>query len=124
MTDLCERIIVADDWQLLLPTFVKTQIWMPARALRDEVGGNGRLLSACACVYDYDGKLYFGNGRPWQHEEIEDIFGDYGERWLSNFFACDESGQNPRHRQNKFERLRVLHAAIQIVGRVEPWAAE
>lgn len=48
MTPTCERIIVANHWQLLLPTFVKSQIWVPARTLRDDVGGkprNERMIS-------------------------------------------------------------------------------
>ena len=124
MKDSVDSIIVADDWQLLLPTFVKDQIWKPARALRDYIGGNGRLLNSCTCLYDYDGRLYFPNGRPWHHEEVDDIFGKHGERWLSTFFSSDETGQSPKYKSSKFERLRALHATIQIISIAEPWAAE
>jgi len=124
MLDTETRITVADDWQLLLPDYVRKQIWTPARQLRDYVGSNSALLGVCTCLYDYDGRLYFPNGRPWHHEEIDDIFGDFGERWLSNFFAADETGKSPKYKSGKNERLRVLHATVQIIGKVEAWAAE
>ncbi|MEM8563208.1 MAG: hypothetical protein AAGF57_13275 [Pseudomonadota bacterium] len=119
-----ERIIVADDWQLLLPDYVQSQIWTPARALRDYVGGIGALLNVCTCLYDYDGRLYFPNGRPWHHEDIDDIFGDHGERWLRNFLTCDEAEEGPKFKSTKFERLRALHGTVQIIAQTKPWAAE
>lgn len=121
---MAERFIVASGWELEMPDFVTKEIWLPAQDLYRQVKSHAKIINLCFCLYDYHGQLFYIDGTPYNPGDISDVFaGKYPERWLRNFLQPDETGKAPRHQPREIERLRVLHAAMQIKAS-KSWAAQ
>lgn len=121
---ICEqdRILVAADFQLASRTFYRTRIWTPAREVSTDLGSRAAWLEAITMLYEFDGRLYFSDGRAYRHPEIEDVFGDHGERWMGLFLEADASGQAPRRYSYKTERLRLIEVYCRLVKQ-QDWLA-
>tara|TARA_R110002110_G_scaffold170753_3_gene372912 strand:- start:880 stop:1263 length:384 start_codon:yes stop_codon:yes gene_type:complete len=52
--------------------------------------------------------LQMRSGEPFELPEIDDVFPDMDMRWLSDYLRADPSGQKPKIRSPKLDRLRLL----------------
>jgi len=109
MTETVENTItVAGDFDLVRKSFYIDKVWKPALQVHEDIGSCARWLDALTMLYDYDGRLYFSNGKPYRHEEITDIFDDHDNRWMGLFLEADASGVRPKRFSRKLERLRLI----------------
>ncbi|MEE4290048.1 MAG: hypothetical protein V2J14_11795 [Erythrobacter sp.] len=80
-----ERILDAADHQIVSKTFYRERIWKPARNVHADLPGRSSWLSALTLLYDYDGRLYFPDGSTYHPKDIDVVFNDPQNRWMSYF---------------------------------------
>ncbi|MGD1923367.1 MAG: hypothetical protein ACFB03_04150 [Paracoccaceae bacterium] len=97
--------IVPADWQLRDPGFYVERIWRPAVAK-----GISRVpwLDALTLIYRFDGQIFLQSGRPFVIPEIDTVFNDPDNRWMSHFLEADESGQYPKRICRVLPKLRLI----------------
>jgi hypothetical protein len=103
-----QRILVASDWQLVNRRFYRDRVWTPARNMHADIGSFANWLTAFEMVYDFDGQLYFPDGKPWRHDELTELFPDDGCKWMSNFLRANAEGTAPYAYSPKYDRLRIV----------------
>ncbi len=67
-------------------------------------------------VYEFEGRIVWPDGTPYELPDIDDAFGRDGSfRWISDFvcFAEEPPRQHPQHRI--IERLRLIDLYFRIV---------
>ena len=110
-----QRILVASDHQLVNKAFYRDQVWKPALQAHDDLRSRTAWLNALTLIYDYDGRLYFRDGRPYRPQDIDEVFNDPQNRWMSNFLKADTSGQQPAQTSRLLERLRMINLYCRLV---------
>jgi hypothetical protein len=66
-------------------------------------------------IHDYDGRLYFPDERPYHPPDIDDVFTDPENRWMSRFLKADASGEAPAHFCfGDLEKLRMIDLACRL----------
>jgi hypothetical protein len=103
-----KRILVAADWQLVNRRFYRDRVWNPARNMHVEVGSFANWMTAFEMVYDFDGCLFFPDGRLWRHQELTELFPDDANKWMSNFLKANADGSAPQAYSPKYDRLRIV----------------
>ena len=96
---------VPADWQLRDFTFYRSQVWKPAREKRIP---RRSWLDALTVIYRFDGRIFLHNGRPFEIPEVDDVFTDPENRWMSGFLQTDASGSAPRRRCSVLLKLRMI----------------
>ncbi|KUJ77226.1 hypothetical protein [Ruegeria profundi] len=106
------RITVLADHQIQNRRIYREHIWAPARAMHEDVGSYAGWRRVLVEIEDYDGRLYFPDGRPFKHLEIYELFKDVGNRWMGLFLEDDGTGLAPkRYASTKtFDRVRIIGA--------------
>lgn len=115
-----DRILVAADYQLVNIGFYRERVWKPAVEADKDLPSRMAWLDALGLIYDYDGRLFFPDGRDYHPPEIDDVFADASNRWMSYFLKADESGEEPASQSRKFERLRMIELYCRLV-RLHQW---
>lgn len=113
------QILVAADHQLVSKAFYRERVWKPARAAHQDVRSRAAWLSALTLLYDYDGRLYFRDGRPYHPQDVDEVFTDPDNRWMTNFLKADESGNSPASLSRMFERLRMIELYCRLLEEEE-----
>lgn len=106
--DHADRIHVAADHQLVSKSFYTARVWKPAREAHKDLRGRGAWPDALTLILEYDGRLYFLDGRPYHPPDIDDVFTDPQNRWMSRFLKTNASGDAPAHFCRDLERLRMI----------------
>ena len=101
-------IIVLSNHHLINKVIYKNCVWLPARSVHEELPGRASWLEALGLVYEYDGRLFFKNGKKYRLPEIDTVFTDPQNRWMTTFLKADETGADPACRSHQFERLRLI----------------
>lgn len=109
------RVLVASDHQLVNKAFYRDQVWKPALKAHEDLRSRTAWLNALTLIYDYDGRLYFRDGRPYQPQDIDEVFNDPQNRWMSNFLKADPTGQRPVQTSRLLERLRMIELYCRLV---------
>lgn len=106
------RITVLADHQIQNCRLYREHIWAPARAMHEDIRSIAGWRRALVEIEDYDGRLYFPNGRPFNHPEIYELFPDVGNRWMGLFLEDDGTGLAPKRYASPktFDRARVIGA--------------
>lgn len=115
------RILVAADFQLVHREFYTENVWRPAKRAHEQLQSRTLWLSALTMIYDYDGQLYFADGRPYHAKDIDEVFTDPSNRWMTDFLESDNSGNLPRRISRKLERLRMIELYCRLAGGFD-WA--
>lgn len=102
------QFFVASNAYLLNRDFYIHRVWSPARLMREKIGGRTMWVTALELIYDFDGQLFFGSGKPYSCPNIDQIFGYGDNRWIDNFLQADQTGLAPRVYARQFERLRLI----------------
>ena len=105
MTDNSFRFNVLADWQIRNPEVYRTRIWMPAQA---KGFARSAWLDALTLTYRFDGRVFLPSGRRFNIPEIDDVFTDPENRWMSIFLEADETGQAPKRQCRVIPRLRLI----------------
>lgn len=100
-----ERFVAPANWQLRDPDYYREHVWSPARSFRIS---RALWLDALTLLYDYEGKIFKHSGRPFPVPDIDDVFSDAQNRWMSDFFLADESGMVPRIQCRQLDKLRLI----------------
>ena len=114
-------ILVASDHQLVNKTFYRERVWLPARRAHQDLRSRTAWLHALTLIYDFDGAYRFRDGRAYNPPDVDDVFTDPENRWMSNFLKADDTGKGPASYSSHFERLRMIELYCQLVSR-EDWA--
>ncbi|MCB1469976.1 MAG: hypothetical protein KDK08_23150 [Rhizobiaceae bacterium] len=106
----CDGVIfVAPDWQIASKSYYRENIWLPARALNDDIGSGAKWRTALYMVDDYVDRLKFPSGAVYMYPDIYDeLFPDPTNKWMRNFLRCDGSGDYPASYSAHYDRLRVV----------------
>lgn len=112
MTATSDTIIVASYEELSSPHYYR-RLWVaikniniPRREWLDEIAD---------ALRDYHGVFIDKRGHSFVFGDVDDIFGDDPElRWMSSYLQADTSGDNPKIRSQKYERLQLLDAYFKI----------
>ena len=107
------RFTVLADWQIRDFNTYRHRIWQPAHAL-----GIARVpwLDALTKIYAFDGCIFWPSGRPFTVPEIDDVFPDPENRWMSEFLAADETGTSPIKHCRVIPRLRLIGLFCDIIA--------
>lgn len=97
--------IVPADWQLRDKGFYITHIWRPAASKNI---ARVPWLDALTLIYRFDGQVFLQSGRPFHIPEIDDVFVDPENRWMSHFLEADESGLRPKRICRVLPKLRLI----------------
>lgn len=97
--------IVPADWQIRDDEFYRDHIWRPAVAKKIP---RIAWLDALTLIYRFDGQIFLQSGRAFVIPEIDDVFRDPENRWMSNFLASDESGLAPAQHCRVLSKLRLI----------------
>lgn len=93
------------DWQIRDPAFYRARIWEPARAKRI---ARVPWLDALTLIYRYDGQIFWQSGRRFEIPEIDDVFSDPENRWMSDFLAAAPDGTAPSRQCRVLPKLRLI----------------
>ena len=93
------------DWQIRDPAFYRTRIWEPARAKKI---ARVPWLDALTLIYRYDGQIFWQSGRRFEIPEIDDVFSDPENRWMSHFLEVDRTGTAPKRFCRTLPKLRLI----------------
>lgn len=118
-----DRIIVAADHELQNKVFYIERIWKPARVENQVMRSRAAWIPALTMLYDHDGKMFYPDGRPYRHDEIQDVFPDQGNRWMDYFLAAKDDGETPKSFCRKWERLRLIEVYCRLVQE-QDWASK
>jgi hypothetical protein len=105
-----QKIYVLADHQIANRRIYREKIWAPAREMHGEVGSYANWLIVLEEIYEYDGQLYFTDGRPFRHPEIVELFPDICNRWMAYFLEADETDTAPKRysKPMTYDRLRLI----------------
>lgn len=79
---------------------------IPRRAWLDELADFLR---------DCDGLIYTHDGQPYPVPLVDELFGDdFDMRWLGYYLVPDETGDYPKMKSRKIERLQLLDLYFQL----------
>lgn len=101
------------DPALLLSEHYYRRLWIavknvtiPRRAWLDELAD---------LIRDCDGVIYSHDGKIYDIPLIDEVFGDdFDMRWLGYYLVPDESGDKPKMKCRKIERLQLLDLYFQV----------
>ncbi|GAB5470451.1 MAG: hypothetical protein Kilf2KO_34810 [Rhodospirillales bacterium] len=115
MSQTIPSFIVPANWQLRDPGFYRERIWRPARAK-----GIARVhwLDALTLIYRYDGQIIWQSGRPFVIPEVDEVFRDPENRWMSSFLEADASGSSPARYCRVLPKLRLIALYCDITARI------
>ena len=99
---------VLTDGQIVHRGIYRTQIWRPALREHRHLVGRRAWLDALATLYDFHESFFWPNGRPYVVPDIDEVFPDPENRWLSAFLKADASGNAPAFYCRSKERLRLI----------------
>lgn len=64
---------------------------------------------------DFEGEIVTRCGLPYEIPLVDDVFGDDADmRWLGYYLQPDQSGEHPRSKSRKTERLQLLDLYFRI----------
>ncbi|MEM1363317.1 MAG: hypothetical protein AAGF94_16650 [Pseudomonadota bacterium] len=108
------RIVVASDYNLVDRQFYAKRVWQPARRRHAHMHGRKAWFAALTILYDFDGRMYFSDQRPYHPKDIEEVFPDVSNRWMTDFLLADETGEAPKRYSPKLERLRMIELCCRL----------
>lgn len=111
-----EPILVLSNHQLVNKVTYRNLVWVPAREAHAELPSRAAWLQALTLIYEYSGQLFFKNGKQYIPSDIDTIFRDPQNRWMSNFLKADDSGTAPASFSHQFERLRMIELYCRLRG--------
>lgn len=97
--------IIPADWQIRDPDFYRERIWKPARAKNI---ARVPWLDALTLIYRYDGQIFWQSGWRFDVPEIDTVFPDPQNRWMSVFLASTPSGTAPLKHCRVLPKLRLI----------------
>ena len=97
--------IIPADWQIRDPEFYRERIWKPARAKNI---ARVPWLDALTLIYRYDGRIFWQSGRRFDVPEIDDVFRDPQNRWMSDFLASTPDGTASLKQCRVLPKLRLI----------------
>ncbi|WP_299873327.1 hypothetical protein [uncultured Sulfitobacter sp.] len=109
-------IFVAPDHKLVLRSFYREHVWLPAREANEDLGSSKAWLSALELIYDFHGMLFFNDGLEYPTPDIPEVFVDHSNRWMRNFLKAKSDGTEPKHFSNKIERLRIIELYCRLIN--------
>lgn len=112
--------IVPTKYQLRDKEFYRRRIWGPARkACKNLIGGRRAVCDAMELIYDYENQIFHKCGEPYRVPDIDGVFKDLDNRWMSLFLEADESGERPRRHSPKLDRLTLIRLYCMIREQIE-----
>jgi len=106
-------ILVAENFQLVSRIFYVENIWRPAREIHPNIGGRQGWLDSLYLINEYEGRLFFRDGKPYRPQSVELIFTE-DNKWMSDFLKADATGEFPKSYSKKRERLRMIELFIRL----------
>lgn len=97
--------VVPADWQLRDDAFYREKIWRPARARNI---ARVPWLDALTLIYRYEGRIFLQSGKPFDLPDIDDVFSDPENRWMSRFLEADGDGTGPARLCRVLPKLRLI----------------
>ena len=96
---------VLADWEIRNPEIYRTRIWVPAKAK-----GIARMpwLNALTLTFRFDGRVFWPSGQRFEMPEIDRVFPDPQNRWMSIFLQADKTGRAPKRHCRVIPRLRLI----------------
>ncbi|WP_299680530.1 hypothetical protein [uncultured Roseobacter sp.] len=107
--------VVPANWQLRDESFYLERIWHPAAAK-----GISRVmwLDALTLIYRFDGRVFLQSGKSFDIPEIDDVFCDPENRWMSYFLEADRTGKRPKRYCRVLSKLRLISLYCDIVEKL------
>lgn len=104
---------VPADWQLRDGHFYTERVWRPAVER-----GIARVpwLDALTLIYRYEGQLFLHSGRAFPVPEVDAVFTDPENRWMSHFLESDASGDFPKRFCRVLPKLRLIALYCEITS--------
>lgn len=99
---------VPTKYQLRDKAYYVRRVWSPARSAARNLTGRRAWADAMELLYDHEDEIAWKNGDPYRVPDIDGVFADPDNRWMSLFLEADASGTAPRRFSQKFDRLRLI----------------
>ena len=113
---------VLADWQIRNPEIYHARIWTPAR---QKLISRLSWLDALTLIYRFEGRVFWPSGRRFEMPDVDDIFTDSQNRWMSHFLEADATGRAPKRHCRIIPRLRLIGLYCDITAEpLEPGAPE
>lgn len=93
------------DWQIRDFDIYRTRIWVPAR---ERLISRISWLDALTLIYRFDGRVFWPSGRRFAMPDVDDVFTDPQNRWMSHFLQADTTGTAPRRHCRRIPKLRLI----------------
>ena len=98
---------------ILLSEHYYRRLWLAVRNIK--ITRRDWLDEIADLLRDYDGIILTPNGYPYEPPLVDDIFGnDIDMRWLGYYLIPADTGDQPRTRSRKIERLQLLDLYFKI----------
>jgi len=111
-----EPIFVLSNHQLVNKVTYRNHVWVPALQAHAELPSRAAWLEALPLIYEYTDRFFFKNGKRYMPSDIDTIFRDPQNRWMSNFLKADGSGMAPASYSHQYERLRMIELYCRLRG--------
>ena len=100
-----DTFTVLADWEIRNPEIYQARIWAPARAKKI---ARVPWLDALTLIYAYEHRVFWPSRRPFDLPDIDNVFPDPENRWMSIFVQADATGRAPRRHCRIIPRLRLI----------------
>lgn len=109
------QVITVASYRELMCEVYYRRLWLAVRNIKIPRRSWPDLLADT--FRDYNGIFHDPNGGEYELPEIDDVFNgiDMSMRWFGYYVAADETGQHPRSRTRKLERLRLFDLYFRIL---------
>lgn len=112
MTATSETILVASIDDLRCEHYYR-RLWLATKNMN--IARRDWLDEIADAIRDYYGVLVDKRGKPFNVGDIDAIFGDDADlRWMGFYLQPDRSGEHPKSRSRKYERLQLLDIYFKI----------
>ncbi|MEP1518722.1 MAG: hypothetical protein ABJK17_00460 [Ascidiaceihabitans sp.] len=101
-------IYVLPNHHLVDKAIYRNCAWGPARKVQTELSGRASWIHAFPLIFEYSDQLYYTDGSKYDPPEIDEVFPDAQNRWMSDFLKTDKTGKAPATYSHRFERLRII----------------
>lgn len=113
------RVTVLLDRDLVNRRIYRELIWRPARRFNEDLRSRRSWLNALTLLYDFEHALFWPNGSRYEVPEVDSVFTDPENRWMSAFLAADDTGESPRSYSRKLDRLRLIALYCRLAGALQ-----
>lgn len=91
------------------------RLWIATSARSSSIPRRIWLDELADTFRDFDGQFFTVYGDEYELPDLDDVFGnDTDMRWFSEYLKVDDSGDHPKIKSRKYERLQLIDLYFKI----------